>query len=189
MRLLQGIILGSVSDSVLLKELQSGHKEALAQLYGRYRERVLKHCTRLLCDEQAAKDVVQNVFMKLQTEHSTVRNGLSLQSWIFTVARNEAFGELRRKKNTVLDEEILWEGELPDEELAKKDRKEIIESVLNMLYPSFREVIMLREYEQLSYEEIAQVTGLTISAVKSRLFKARKALIQKLQPYLTERAL
>jgi len=161
----------------LLKELQSGHLEALTHLYSRYRERVLKHCTRLLCDEQAAKDAVQNVFVKLQTEHSSIRNGQSLQSWIFTVARNEAFGELRRRKAAELDEEILWEGELPDEELARKNRKEIIESVLNMLYPSFREVIVLREYEQMSYEEIAQVTGLTISAVKSKLFKARKALI------------
>ena len=185
----QGIILEAISDSVLLRELQNGHNEALAQLYERYRERVLRHCIRLLCDEQAAKDAVQNVFMKLQTEHLSIRNGQSLQSWIFIVARNEAFGELRRRKGAELDEELVWEGELPDEELAKKNRKEIIQSVLNNLHPSFREVIVLREFEQMSYEEIAQVTGLTVSAVKSKLFKARKALIQKLQPYLSERAL
>lgn len=132
---------------------------------------------------------MQNVFVKLHAGRASIRNGQSLQSWVFTVARNEAFEELRRRKGELLSEEIVWEGVLPDEELSKKNRREAIESVLNALYPSFREIIILREYEQLSYDEIAQVTNTTVSSVKSRLFKARKALIEKLKPYLDEREL
>lgn len=162
------------------------HTEALAQLYERYRERLLRYCSRLLKDTQLAEDAVQNVFMKLHAERDSIRNAQSLQSWIFTVARNEAFEELRRRKGEKVDEEIVWEGDLPDEELSKKNRHEVIETVLSALYPTFREVIILREYEQLSYEEIAQVTDTTMSSVKSRLFKARKALIEKLKPYLNE---
>ncbi len=169
---------------MLLEQLRGGSQPAFAQLYTRYRERVLKYCIRLLKDMQSAEDAMQNVFVKLQSERNSIRNGLSLQSWVFTVARNEAFGELRRRKGDVLDEEIVWEGLLPDEELSGKNRREIVEAALNALYPSFREVIILREYEQLSYDEIAQVTSTTVSSVKSRLFKARKALIEKLKPYL-----
>lgn len=65
------------------------------------------------------------------------------------------------EKNAGIDKKILWEGDPPDKELAKNERKKIIESVLNMLYPSFMKVIVLREYGQMSYDEIAQVTGLT----------------------------
>lgn len=144
---------------------------------------------RLLDDTQSAEDVVQNVFLKLQSERNSIRNADSLQSWIFTVARNEAFGELRRRKGEALDDDVVWEGELPDDVLTGKNRREAIESALNALYPSFREVIILREYEQLSYDEIARVTHTTISSVKSRLFKARKALIEKLKPFLQERDL
>ncbi|MDD8018592.1 MAG: sigma-70 family RNA polymerase sigma factor [Bacteroidota bacterium] len=158
-------------------------------MYTRYCGRVLRYCARLLKDTQAAEDAVQNVFVKLHAGRASIRNGQSLQSWVFTVARNEAFEELRRRKGELLSEEIVWEGVLPDEELSKKNRREAIESVLNALYPSFREIIILREYEQLSYDEIAQVTNTTVSSVKSRLFKARKALIEKLKPYLDEREL
>lgn len=172
------------SDAVLLEQLRNGHQPALGQLYTRYQERVLRYCIRLLKDSQSAEDAMQNVFVKLQSERNSIRNVHSLQSWVFTVARNEAFGELRRRKGEVLDEEIVWEGVLPDEELSGKNRREIVEAALNALYPSFREAIILREYEQMSYDEIARVTNTTVSSVKSRLFKARKALIEKLKPYL-----
>jgi RNA polymerase sigma-70 factor, ECF subfamily len=174
---------------VLLEQLRNGQQSALSHLYIRYRERLLLFCIRLLNDEQKAEDAVQNVFVKLQTEHASIRNVESLKSWIFTVARNEAFGELRRRKGEVLDEDIVWQGELQDDELFKKDRKEIVKIILNSLHPSYREVIILREYDQLSYEEIGQITGATLATVKTRLFKARKALIDKLKPYLFERSL
>jgi RNA polymerase sigma-70 factor (ECF subfamily) len=83
----------------------------------------------------------------------------------------------------------VWEGDSPEDELLAKERKELIEIVLQRLHAPYREVIILREYERLSYEEIAGITGTTISSVKSRLFKARKALIEKLKPYFNERSL
>lgn len=181
--------LETASDSVLLEQLCKGHQSALSQLYLRYQKQLLLFCVRLLNDEQMAEDAVQNVFVKLQTDHTAIRNVESVKSWIYTVARNEAFGELRRKKGEALNEEIIWQGELPDDQLAKKDRKEIVKIALNLLHPTFREVIILREYEQLSYAEIVQITGATMPTVKTRLFKARKALIEKLKPYLTEREL
>lgn len=173
------------SDPLLLEQIRNGSEKAFTHLYDRYRHRILRYCGRLLNDRQLAEDVVQNVFIKFHTQHQSIRNGESLQRWFFTVARNDSFAELRKKRLEPLNDDILWEGELPDDEFHEKERKEIVEVALQRLHMPYREIIILREYEQLSYEEIASITGTTISSVKSRLFKARKSLIEKLKPYFT----
>ena len=173
----------------MLDLLRSGDRKALGQLYDRYHQHLLRYCVRLLRDEQRAEDAVQNVFLKLQTGQQNIRNGQSMQSWLFTVAHNEALSDINKKKSVTADDSIVWEGDSPEDELLAKERKELIEIVLQRLHAPYREVIILREYERLSYEEIAGITGTTISSVKSRLFKARKALIEKLKPYFNERSL
>jgi RNA polymerase sigma-70 factor, ECF subfamily len=175
------------SDSALLDQIQCGNSNGLSQLYERYHERVLRYCVRLLSDRQQAEDIVQNVFLKVLTSGHAIRQGQSIQSWLFTVARNEAYTELGKKKPLALDDTLVWNGVLPDDALMSKERDEIIDAVIQHLYLPFREVIMLRVYEQLSYEEIAAITGTTVSSVKSRLFKARKALVLKLNLYFNER--
>ena len=169
--------------------MRSGNRKALGQLYNRYHQHLLRYCTRLLKNEQSAEDVVQNVFLKLQIGQQNIRNGQSLQSWLFTVARNEALCGIKKIKTINADETIVWDGDTPEDEFVAKERKDVIEIVLRRLHAPFREVILLREYEHLSYEEIAGITGTTVSSVKSRLFKARKALIEKLKPYFSERSL
>jgi RNA polymerase sigma-70 factor (ECF subfamily) len=173
----------------LLDLLRSGDRKALGQLYDRYHQHLLRYCVRLLRDEQRAEDAVQNVFLKLQTGQQNIRNGQSMQSWLFTVAHNEALSDINKKKSVTADDSIVWEGDSPEDELLAKERKELIEIVLQRLHAPYREVIILREYERLSYEEIAGITGTTISSVKSRLFKARKAFIENLKPYFNERSL
>ena len=169
--------------------MRGGNRNALGELYNRHHQHLLRCCSRLLKDEHRAKDAVQNVFVKLQTGHQNIRNGQSLQSWLFAVARNEALADIRLKKNITADDSIVWDGDSPEEELLAKERKDVVGIVLQRLSAPYREVIILREYEQLSYEEIAGITGATVSSVKSRLFKARKALIEKLIPYFNERKL
>ncbi|HLP16715.1 MAG TPA: sigma-70 family RNA polymerase sigma factor [Bacteroidota bacterium] len=171
-----------ISDIELLEQLRRGDAIGLSHLYTRYRERLHRYCTGLLKDPDVAEDVVQNVFLKLHTGQDAIRNGQALERWLFTVARNEAYTLLVRKKPAPLDESIVWEGDSPDDELMSKQRHEIVDSVVQRLQVAYREVIMLRIYEQLSYEEIADITGTTIPSVKSRLFKARKVLIDQLQP-------
>ncbi len=173
----------------MLDLLRSGNHKALGQLYNRYHQHLLRYCTRLLKNEQSAEDIVQNVFLKLQIGQQSIRNGQSLQSWLFTVARNEALSSIKKIKTINADETIVWDGDTPEDEFVAKERKDVIEIVLQRLHAPFREVILLREYEHLSYEEIAGITGTTVSSVKSRLFKARKALIEKLKPYFSERSL
>jgi RNA polymerase sigma-70 factor (ECF subfamily) len=83
--------------------------------------------------------------------------------------------------------ETVWDEDNPLEELEEQETKNIIQHYLGLLRPHYRELLVLREYEQLSYAEIAAITGATESAVKSGLFKARKALAKKLEPFFRER--
>lgn len=169
--------------------MRSGDHKALGQLYNRYHQQLVWYCVRLLGDEQCAEDAVQNAFLKLQTGQQRIRNGQYLRSWLFTVARNEALSDLKKHKSVTADDSIVWDGDSPEDEMLAKERKDVIEIVLRRLRAPFREVIILREYERLPYVEIAAITGTTVSSVKSRLFKARKALIEKLKPYFSERSL
>ncbi len=88
----------------------------------------------------------------------------------------------KERRNGVLRDEEVWTDEV-HEDMVRGETVEIVQQMIALLKPEYREVLVLREYEQLSYAEIAGVTGVTESSVKSRLFKARKALFQKLKPY------
>jgi len=174
----------TLSDPVLFEQMRNGNANGFTQLYRRYHGRVLRYCVSLLSDRDWSEDIVQNVFLKLHMSQQTIRDGQSLQSWLFTVARNEAYGGLAKKKPVELTDAVVWEGESPDDALLSKERTELVNEVLQRLHIPYREVILLRVYEQLSYDEIASITGTTVPSVKSRLFKARKALVRNLQPFI-----
>lgn len=108
---------------------------------------------------------------------------------MFQIARNEALMKLRRNKessNGGMDD--VWDDNTPLTVLEHNDIIGIVERSVNNLKVEYREVLLLREYDQLSYAEIADITGATTSAVKSRIFKARKALAETLGPWFKERA-
>jgi RNA polymerase sigma-70 factor (ECF subfamily) len=179
----------SLSDKELLEQLRLGSPSAFAQLYQRYKHRVYAYCNRLLRDEQSAEDAVQETFLKIHHSLHLLQKPEMFRPWLFSIARNEAYTHLRRTKhveNLENEEEVVWEENNPLDAVIETDTKDIIQHYLGLLKPYYRELLILREYEQLSYTEIARITGLTESAVKSGLFKARKALGKKLGPILDE---
>jgi RNA polymerase sigma-70 factor (ECF subfamily) len=94
-----------------------------------------------------------------------------------------------RKNGTPIsieEEDDLWSEETPHEQVVRKELTELVELHLNQLKIEYREVLVLRQYDKLSYAEIAAITGVTVSSVESRLFKARKALAKKLAPFFKE---
>ncbi|NUN70838.1 MAG: sigma-70 region 4 domain-containing protein, partial [Bacteroidetes bacterium] len=86
-------------------------------------------------------------------------------------------------------DEPVWSGDQPDALMEQQDRTAAVAALLNALYPTYREVIVLREYDQLSYDEIAAVTGTSVASVKSRLFKARRAMLDRLSELYPEGSL
>ncbi len=108
--------------------------------------------------------------------------------WLFSIARNEVYAVIRRKRgndvvHSLEDEEDIWEMESPHVQIVQQETSEFVQQLLNQLKAEYREVLVLRHYDKLSYAEIAAITGDTVSSVESRLFKARKVLAKKLKPY------
>jgi RNA polymerase sigma-70 factor (ECF subfamily) len=176
-------------DEYLFERIRSGDREAIAQLYRRYKEGLYSYCYRLLKDTAQAEDAVHDTFIHVCNSVYYVKEPLALRSWLFRVARNEALMKLRgRRESTDGGMEELWDDNTPLTLLEEKDTAGIVGRCVEMLRIEYREVLVLREFEQMSYAEIAGIAGTTESSVKSRLFKARKALAGKLEPWFRERA-
>jgi RNA polymerase sigma-70 factor (ECF subfamily) len=177
-------------DEQLVERLSSDSALSFFCLYHQYKHRVYAYCYRLLRHPQNAEDATQETFIKVHRSLGTLENAASLQAWIFSIARNEAYTILRRlRPTTELDDETgnVWDEENPLEKVVQKERAGIVQHCLGLLKPSYRELLILREYEELSYAEISRITGASESAVKSGLFKARRAMGKKLESILKER--
>ena len=177
------------SDHKLIEAFQQGDEFAFVALYNRYKGPVYAFCAKMLLDRAVAQDVMQETFVRVYENRQRLMKVGSFKSWLFTIARNQCLNNLRRsKRHTKFDETAadvqVFDGETPFARLMKAEQVELVNRFLNELSPEYREVLVLREYQNLSYDEIASVTRNTVSSVKSRLFKARRKLGQFLQPWL-----
>lgn len=176
----------------LASAIRSGSPRANDDVYRLYAPSVRRYCVALLGGRDDADDCVQNTFLKVCNEMRGLDSLDALPAWIMTVARNEVYAVFRKRRNHMpLDDaaEQVWDIETPQ---LRAERQELLDAVadsLEHLLPAYREVLILREMDQYSYAEIAAITDSTISAVESRLFKARKALARRLAPLLHERSL
>jgi RNA polymerase sigma-70 factor (ECF subfamily) len=176
----------TVTDEELALRLQQGDTAAMTLIYERYKQGLFSFCRRLLSDRDAAEDALQETVIKMIAARATLSNPSSLRSWLYTIARNEALSIIRRRnhiRELTDDDENIFVTEDEPKRLETAERTVLVESALNRLLPQYKEVLLLREYETMNYEEIASVTGATVSSVKSRLFKARRALLEQLKPY------
>ncbi|MBI5473239.1 MAG: sigma-70 family RNA polymerase sigma factor [Ignavibacteriae bacterium] len=178
----------SQTDEQLLERIREGDRDALAALYMRYRKRLYVFCLRMLKTEAKAEDAVHDTFLKICNCAHAVENSESFQSWVFRIARNEALMAIRKKREqTDGASDDAWDDETPLSLLTKKNTSEILREMIDDLKAEYREVLLLREYEQFSYEQIAGITSSTESSVKSRLHKARLALAKRAAPFFRER--
>lgn len=175
------------SEQELIEELQRGSQSAFAVVYQSYAAGVFAYCLKILADRQLAEDVVQETFLKVQQHARSIQRNESFRSWIFRIARNEALMQLRKRRlDGQLEDESIWNEDTPHQQLIALERSEIINGLLDNLKHEYREVLVLLAYENMSYAEIAAITGATESSVKSRIFRARKAMLEKLRPYAYE---
>lgn len=141
----------------------------------------------MLNDKMRADDIVQDVFIKLFENLNNIHNKQSIQFWLFKTARNEMMAFLRNTKNKKFITEVVdidtYEIEnktsLADE-LENTELKKLILNELEVMNEDFSEVFILKEYSGLSYKEIASLLDIDEDLVKSRLYKARQKLINKI---------
>jgi RNA polymerase sigma-70 factor, ECF subfamily len=185
----------SLPDQELLAAAARGDQAAFSRLYQRYRNRVYGFAYRMLGTQEAAEDVTHEAFLLLirQPERYQAARG-SLLTFLCAVARNHIFQHLRRQ-GRYAPEQIETSCERneagarspfdPLSDLLERELAALVEAALARLPATQREAIVLREYQELSYEEIAAVIGADTKVVKARLYRARQTLAKWLAPYLS----
>lgn len=180
-------------DRGLIEAFQEGDEFAFVSLYNRYKGPVYAFCVKMLLNKELAQDVLQETFLRVYENRERLMNSSSFKAWLFTIARNQCLNQMRRMHTQVplqpeterkMDVQI---GETPISKLEKSERIAMVNHFLAQLKPDYREVLILREYQNLTYEEIAAITRSTLSAVKSRLFKARRKLAENMRSTMKER--
>ena len=183
---------GGVSDSEILSDVAGGDIEAYGKLVHRYRGRLYNFVFRFVGEPETAEDIVQETFLRAFRKRTEYRAIAKFSTWLFTIAGNLAKSELRRRKRWRLfslhrDEESDTGLDLPDESFRPDKMAEssmadgLIQQAISSLSENYRQVILLRDVEGLSYQEISDVVRCPVGTVKSRLSRARLKLQQKLR--------
>ncbi|MCL5020266.1 MAG: RNA polymerase sigma factor [Bacteroidetes bacterium] len=144
-------------------------------VYNRHKAGIYNFCRRMLNDGDDAKDVVQEVFMKFFQSPASFDGEMPVKVWLYRSARNRCLNIIRdngKLSRMVENEDQIPGTNSPDADIH--DESTMIGRVLERLPADYREILILREWDDLSYEEIARALDTTVSAVKSKLFKARK---------------
>jgi RNA polymerase sigma-70 factor, ECF subfamily len=127
---------------------------------------------------------VHDVFVKLPTEINTLKDDALFRNWLFRIARNESLMKIRmRRSDGGIDSETVWIDENPLDLMEQKETAIVVRKLLEQLRPQYRQVLILREYEGMSYAEIAEAIGVSLETVKVRVYRARSSMTEKLKQY------
>jgi RNA polymerase sigma-70 factor (ECF subfamily) len=165
------------TDEQLMLEARSGSREAIEALFERYREPVWRFFRRRTADPARAEELAQDTFVALLDARSRYEPRSSFRSYLFGIAFNLLLAARRKDLRGAADP-IESDPPAPG---VDADTGLWVRAALQRLCPSDREVLMLREYEQLSYQEIADLQRIPLNTVRSRLFRARMALRDALE--------
>jgi len=183
----------SITDEELIEKFQEGDVYAFDEIVRRYKDQLMNFVFRFLNDRSDAEDIVQETFLRVYKNKHAYKRIAKFSTWIYTISGNLAKTELRkRKRRQIFSISNLGfedkDYEVPDlrrrgpEDLADGTFKdELIQEAIDSLPPKFKEVIILRDIQGFSYEEISQIVDVPIGTVKSRVNRGRLKLQQKLK--------
>lgn len=171
-------------DRMAVEQALRGNQAAFADLVTRYQSAVFNMAYRMLGDPTEAEDAAQEVFVRAWNQLHTFQMDRRFSTWLLSIASHYCIDLLRRRKPTApLDDVALFvESDEPEPEAIalQGERRDTVKALLNTLPEKYRSVTVLRYYNDLSYDEIARITGLTESAVKTQLHRARRMLAEQL---------
>ena len=179
----------ALADSELVQSTLAGRESDFEELVRRYQRPIAAYVYRMVGDYDAALDLTQEVFIKVYASLARYRSEFKFSTWIYKIAHNAAIDHLRRhatREAVANSDDNRVEGTVesrrlsPEQESERSERCSEIEVVVQLLPAPYRELILLRHAQDLSYEEIAEVTGLPLGTVKNRLFRAREAMREHL---------
>jgi RNA polymerase sigma-70 factor (ECF subfamily) len=185
------------TDAELIAAVLKGRKELFGELVERYQGRLVNYLFRLLRDLAEAHDLAQDVFLKVYQALDRYDPRYKFSTWLFRVAQNAAIDQIRRRRlrfasidrpGTEGDEERTWEFPSSDPspygDLRNRERGDAIQRAVDALPWEYRELIVLRHYGELSYEEIAGLKQMPLGTVKNKLFRGRQMLKKTLLDFV-----
>src|SRR5215207_7948767 len=182
--------LTATSDRELVATAVNGVEGSFEELVRRYQRPISAYVYRMVGNYESALDLTQEIFIKVYNSLRRYRSEFKFSTWIYKIAHNAAVDHLRRSSTREqslvagtdgdsFDLPIESSSLTPEQESERKERRGEIESVVRALPANYRELIILRHSQDLSYEEIVEVTGLPLGTVKNRLFRAREMMRQQ----------
>ncbi|MBK1735461.1 RNA polymerase sigma factor RpoE [Halorhodospira abdelmalekii] len=182
------------SDHELVRRVQAGEKQAFDLLVLRYQQRLVKLIARYVRDPQEAQDVAQEAFIKAYRALANFRGESGFYTWLYRIgvntAKNHLVAQGRRPPDADIDaadaerfdiDTMLREQATPEAEAVRDEIEQAIVAAIEALPAELRTAVTLRELEGLSYQEIAEVMECPVGTVRSRIFRAREAIDQRLQ--------
>lgn len=191
-------------EAAIVAELKAGSEEAYAWLIGEFHQPIYSLVYRMVTDPADAADTTQEVFLKVFRGMKHFHGESSLKTWIYRIALHEASNRRRwwfRHKAHEMSmeaddassgdvigakETFVHGGESPFDNVAHEEVRARVEQELRKIQEPYRTTLILRDLEEMSYEEIAEITEVSLGTVKSRLTRGREALKQRLTPYIRE---
>jgi RNA polymerase sigma factor (sigma-70 family) len=178
----------TVDDAALVHRTLIGDQSAFTQLVERYKDPVYNLAYRMLGNQTEAEDVAQETFVKAYTQLGTYRDTHKFSTWLLSIASHLAIDLLRRRRFVALPLEdtpvVEWMPDIgagPEETALQEEQHDEMQRLLRQLPEKYRSVVVLRYYQDMSYEEIAAALHLTPALVKARLHRARELLARALK--------
>ncbi len=185
-------------DHSLVQRVQRGDKVAFEMLFTKYQRRVSRLVSRFVRSDAEVEDIVQESFIKAYRALGSFRGDSAFYTWLYRIAVNTAKNYLvaaskrpisltqfeKNDDDDFEEDHFMSDAATPESELITKQIAETVNKTMNELPADLREAIMLREIEGMSYEDIADSMGCPIGTVRSRIFRAREAISQKIKPML-----
>ncbi len=190
-------------DVRLMLAVKAGDAAAFEQLVTRHQERILSTLIHFTDSLQQAEELTQEVFLKVYEARLRYEPTAKFTTWLYRIVRNEGLNAVRHKKRhperylnasppadgdgASAEENLLAKsGYMPARQYDEKEEREMVRLALKSLEPRQREAILYQHVEEMDYSQIAQVMEMTVPAVKSLLYRARRRLAEILAPYMSE---
>ena len=173
-------------ESNLITKSLDGDRAAFGELVCRYHSGVTNVVYRMCGDSWLAQDAAQEAFIKAWENLNRFKPGTSFRNWLYRIAVNSALDCLRRERETVdiANLNLTAKGQSPEAQAEQDERIKMVRQAVVALPEASRAVLILREYEGLTYKEIAETQDIPLGTVMSRLSYARKRLTEDLRPYM-----
>ena len=180
-------------EALLIEKARDGDISAFEKLISLYEKKIYNYCYRMTNNHEDAEDLAQEVFIKVYRNLNKFKGNSKFSTWIYRIAYNTCVDKYRKKRKAKIfsldyfnDEGVgnmqpVSDNPLPEDEVIQKERYERIQACIASLKPKYKTVIILRDIQNYSYEEIAEILQLPLGTVKSHINRARAALTDALK--------